>query len=160
MQTNSTVTRIEMVRCSALSHKHPVHFCLSDFFVIKWKTRVGDDLRRQIGIVVLKNIIKHLDCEEIRLSDKCLNDDDVKDLLDALVQGKFTRVKTIQLVGHNLSDVSVERIAQALKTNSTVTRVDLVSSLPNCLSLLQSSCALTLQYVTRAAFTEPQLGYH
>jgi hypothetical protein len=37
-----------------------------------------------------------------------------------------------------LSDVSVERIAQALKTNSTVTHVDLVSSLPIYLLLLQS----------------------
>ena len=117
-------------------------------------------MRRQIGIVVLKNIIKHLDCEEICLSDKCLNDDDVKDLLDALVQGKFTRVKTIQLVGHNLSDVSVERIAQALKTNSTVTHVDLVSSLPIYLLLLQSSCARTLQYVTRAVCTERQFRHY
>jgi hypothetical protein len=130
--------------------------CVYLILAIKFRSRVGDDLRRQIGIVVLKNIIKHLDCEEIRLSDKCLNDDDVKDLLDALVQGKFTRVKTIQLVGHNLSDVSVERIAQALKTNSTVTHVDLVSSLPIYLLLLQSSCARTLQYVTRAVCTEPQ----
>ena len=112
--------------------------CVYLILAIKFRSRVGDDLRRQIGIVVLKNIIKHLDCEEIRLSDKCLNDDDVKDLLDALVQGKFTRVKTIQLVGHNLSDVSVERIAQALKTNSTVTHVDLVSSLSIYLLLLQS----------------------
>ena len=117
-------------------------------------------MRRQIGIVVLKNIIKHLDCEEIRLSDKCLNDDDVKDLLDALVQGKFARVKTIQLDGHNLSDVSVERIAQALKTNSTVTHVDLVSSLPIYLLLLQSSCARTLQYVTRAVCTERQSRHY
>ena len=85
-----------------------------------------------------------------------LVDDDVKDVLDALVQGKFARVKTIQLVGHNLSDVSVERIAQALKTNSTVTHVDLVSSLPIYLLLLQSSCDRTLQYVTRAVCTEPQ----
>ena len=130
--------------------------CVYLILAIKFRSRVGDDLRRQIGIVVLKNIIKHLDCEEIRLSDKCLNDDDVKDLLDALVQGKFTRVKTIQLVGHNLSDVSVERIAQALKTNSTVTHVDLVSSLPIYLLLLQSSCDRTLQYVTRAVCTEPQ----
>ena len=130
--------------------------CVYLILAIKFRSRVGDDLRRRIGIVVLKNIIKHLDCEEIRLSDKCLNDDDVKDLLDALVQGKFTRVKTIQLVGHNLSDVSVERIAQALKTNSTVTHVDLVSSLPIYLLLLQSSCARTLQYVTRAVCTEPQ----
>ena len=130
--------------------------CVYLILAIKFRSRVGDDLRRQIGIVVLKNIIKHLDCEEIRLSDKCLNDDDVKDLLDALVQGKFTRVKTIQLVGHNLSDVSVERIAQALKTNSTVTHVDLVSSLPIYLLLLQSSFARTLQYVTRAVCTEPQ----
>jgi hypothetical protein len=124
--------------------------CVYLILAIKFRSRVGDDLRRQIGIVVLKNIIKHLDCEEIRLSDKCLNDDDVKDLLDALVQGKFTRVKTIQLVGHNLSDVSVERIAQALKTNSTVTHVDLVSSLPIYLLLLQSSCARTHRMTTQA----------
>jgi hypothetical protein len=89
-----------------------------------------------------------------------LGDDGVKDLLDALVQGKFTRVKTVILVFNNLSDVSVERIAQALKTNSTVTHVELVSGLPIHLLLLQSSCALTLQYVTRAVCTEPQLGYH
>ena len=113
-------------------------------------------MRRQIGIVVLKNIIKHLDCEEIRLSDKCLNDDDVKDLLDALVQGKFTRVETINLSTNNLSDVSLERIAQLLKTNSTVTNVDLVSSLPIYLLLLQSSCSRSLQYVTRTICAEPQ----
>ena len=117
---------------------------------------VGDDLRRQIGIVVLKTILKHLDCEEISLSDKCLNADDVKDLLDALVQGKFTRVKTIEMSANNLSDVSVERIAHALKTNSTVTLVDLVSSLPISLLLLQSSFARSLQYVTRAVCTEWQ----
>ena len=94
--------------------------------------------------------------ERINLYGQQLVDDDVKDLLDALVQGKFTRVKTIQLVGHNLSDVSVERIAQALKTNSTVTHVDLVSSLPIYLLLLQRLRARTLQYVTRAVCTEPQ----
>ena len=134
--------------------------CVYLILAIKFRSRVGDDLRRRIGIVVLKNIIKHLDCEEIRLSDKCLNDDDVKDLLDALVQGKFTRVKTIQLVGHNLSDVSVERIAQALKTNSTVTHIDLVSSPPIYLLLLQRLRARTLQYVTRAVCTEPQLRHY
>ena len=80
----------------------------------------------------------------------------MKDLLDALVQGKFTRVKTINLSSNNLSDVSVERIAQALKTNSTVTHVDLVSSLPIYLLLLQSSCSCTLQYVTRAVCAELQ----
>ena len=58
-----------------------------------------------------------------------------------------------------LSDVSVERIAQALKTNITVTHVDLVSSLPIYLLLLQSSCARTLQYVTRAVCTEWQRHY-
>ena len=96
------------------------------------------------------------DVERINLHGQQLVDDDVKDVLDALVQGKFTRVKTIQLVGHNLSDMSVERIAQALKTNSTVTHVDLVSSLPIYLLLLQSSRARTVQYVTRAVCTEPQ----
>ena len=89
-----------------------------------------------------------------------LCDAGVSDLLDALVQGKFTRVKTMQLFGNDLSDVSVERIAQALKTNSTVTHVDLVSSLPIYLLLLQSSCSRSLQYVTRAVCTDPQLGYH
>ncbi len=96
----------------------------------------------------------------IDLALKRSEDDDVKDLLDALVQGKFTRVETINLSTNNLSDVSVERIAQLLKTNSTVTRVDLVSSLPSYLLLLQSSCSCTLQYVTRAVCTEPQLGYY
>ena len=129
---------------------------VSLILAIKHNSSVGDDLRRQIGIVVLKTILKHLHCEEISLSDKCLNADDLKDLLDALVQGKFTRVETINLSSNNLSDVSVERIAQLLKTNSTVTRVDLVSSLPIYLLLLQSSCSRSLQYVTRAVCTELQ----
>ncbi len=129
---------------------------VSLILAIKHYSNVGDDLRRQIGIVVLKTILKHLHCEEISLSDKCLNADDVKDLLDALVQGKFTRVETINLSKNNLSDVSVERIAQALKTNSTVTRVDLVRSLPSYLLLLQSSCSRSLQYVTRTICAEPQ----
>ena len=89
-----------------------------------------------------------------------LCDAGVKDLLDALVQGKFTRVETIDVHMGGVSDVSVERIAQALKTNSTVTHVDLVSSLPISLLLLQSSFARSLQYVTRVVCTEPQLGYH
>ena len=94
--------------------------------------------------------------ERIYLPLQQLEDDGVKDLLDALVQGKFTWVETINLSGNNLSDVSVERIAQALKTNSTVTHVDLVSSLPIYLLLLQSSCFRSLQYVTRAVCTELQ----
>jgi len=68
-----------------------------------------------------------------------LCDAGVQDLLDALIQGKFPRVKTIYVHMGGVSDVSVERIAQALKTNSTVTHVDLVSSLPIYLLLLQSS---------------------
>ena len=55
----------------------------------------------------------------------------MKDLLDALVEGKFTRLKEIRLGNNALSDVSAKRIAQALKTNDTVTDVDLVS----CLSI-------------------------
>ena len=94
--------------------------------------------------------------ERIDLHAQQLVDDDVRDLLDALVQGNFTRVKKIGLNMNDLSDVSVERIAQALKTNNTVTHVCLVSSLPIYLLLLQSSCARTLQYVTRAVCTEPQ----
>ena len=133
---------------------------VSLILAIKHNSSVGDDLRRQIGIVVLKTILKHLHCEEISLSDKCLNADDVKDLLDALVQGKFTRVKTIELSMNYLSDVSVERIAQLLKTNRTVTRVDLVSSLPIYLLLLQSSCFRSLQYVTRAVCADPQHGHY
>ena len=89
-----------------------------------------------------------------------LGDAGVKDLLDALVQGKFTRIKTIGVYMGGVSDVSVERIAQALKTNSTVTDINLVSSLPIYLLLLQSSCSRSLQYVTRAVCTDPQLGYH
>jgi hypothetical protein len=89
-----------------------------------------------------------------------LGDAGVKDLLDALVQGKFTRVKTIDAFMSDVSDVSVERIAQALKTNSTVTDINLVSSLPSYLLLLQSSCSRSLQYVTRAVCTDPQLGYY
>ena len=96
------------------------------------------------------------DVERIDLHGNVLVDDDVKDLLDALVQGKFTRVKAINLRMNDLSDVSVERIAQALKTNSTVTHVDLVNSLPICLLLLQSSCSRSLQYVTRAVCAELQ----
>jgi hypothetical protein len=85
-----------------------------------------------------------------------LGDAGVKDLLDALVQGKFTRVKKINVCMGGVSSVSVERIAQFLKTNSTVTHVDLVSSLPIYLLLLQSSCSRSLQYVTRAVCTELQ----
>jgi hypothetical protein len=112
--------------------------------------------RRNFGVFVRNAHMEETLCfnvERIDLHAQQLVDDDVRDLLDALVQGKFTRVKTIQLVGHNLSDVSVERIAQALKTNSTVTHVDLVSSLPIYLLLLQSSCDRSLQFVTRVVCT-------
>ena len=98
--------------------------------------------------------------ERIDLHSQQLVDDDARDLLDALVQGKFTRVKKIELNMNDLSDVSVERIAQALKTNSTVTHVDLVSSLPIYLLLLQRLRARTLQYVTQAVCTEPQLRHY
>ena len=114
------------------------------------------------GVLVGCPVPSRLDHESILsvcLVRQDLVDDDVKDVLGALVQGKFTRVKTMQLFGNNLSDVSVKRIAQALKTNSTVTHVDLVSSLPIYLLLLQSSCARTLQYVTRAVCTEPHRHY-
>jgi hypothetical protein len=116
--------------------------------------------RRNKGFVLVRNA--HIegtlcfDEERIFLREHQLHDDDVKDLLDALVQGKFTQVKTIEMSANNLSDVSLERIAQALKTNSTVTLVDLVSSLPIFLLLLQSSFARSLQYVTRAVCTELQ----
>ena len=111
------------------------------------------------GVLVGWPVPGRLDYESIMsVSMTCQNlvDDGVKDVLDALVQGKFTRVTRIQLFENNLSDVSVERIAQALKTNSTVTHVDLVSSLPIYLLLLQSSCFRSLQYVTRAVCTELQ----
>ena len=78
----------------------------------------------------MKNILKHPDCEHWNLDSFGLQDDDVKELLDALIEGKFTRLKTINLVGNDLSDVSAERIARALKTNRTVTGVILVST-PN-----------------------------
>jgi hypothetical protein len=72
------------------------------------------------------------DSESIDLSLRALSDDSVKDLLVALIEGKFTRLKKIGLEGNALSDVSVERIARALKTNRTVTEVLLVSP-PICL---------------------------
>ena len=63
------------------------------------------------------------------MSFSLLTDDGVKDLLDALIEGKFTRLKEINLAGNHLSDVSAERIARALKTkqNDTVTEFNLVS---------------------------------
>jgi hypothetical protein len=63
------------------------------------------------------------------LSFRPLTDDGVKDLLDALIEGKFTRLKEINLAANALSDVSAERIARALKTkqNDTLTGLNLVS---------------------------------
>ena len=75
-------------------------------------------------------IVVEFNCASIELSGHSLRDDDVKDLLDALVQGKFTRVNNINLNTNCLSDVSAERIAHVLKTNSTVTSLHLVSRLP------------------------------
>ena len=75
-------------------------------------------------------IVVQFDCTSIELDGHSLRDDDVKDLLDALVQGKFTRVNEIDLTMNCLSDVSAELIAQFLKTNSTVTSLHLVSCMP------------------------------
>jgi hypothetical protein len=105
-------------------------------------------LRRQLSIRVVQNVLKHPDCEHWHVV--CLQDDDVKDLLDALIEGKFTRLKKICLFNNDLSDVSAERIARALKSNMTVTEVNLVSCLSICLLLLQISSARMLQCVTRA----------
>ena len=105
-------------------------------------------LRRQLSIRVVQNVLKHPDCEHWHVV--CLQDDDVKDLLDALIEGKFTRLKKINLTANDLCDVSAVRIARALKSNMTVTEVDLVSCLSICLLLLQISSARMLQCVTRA----------
>jgi hypothetical protein len=94
--------------------------------------------------------LKHPDCEHWHFILGCLQDDDVKDLLDALIEGKFTRLKKINLTANDLCDVSAVRIARALKSNMTVTEVDLVSCLSICLLLLQISSARMLQCVTRA----------
>jgi Ran GTPase-activating protein (RanGAP) involved in mRNA processing and transport len=99
------------------------------FFAIQ-PDSLNNGLKRLIGALVVKNILKHPDCEHWNLSGFCLQDDDVKELLDALIEGKFTRLKTINLYSNDLSDVSAERIARALKTNRTVTKVLLVST-PN-----------------------------
>jgi hypothetical protein len=99
------------------------------FFAIQHEY-LNNGLKRQIGALVVKNILKHPDCEHWNLRCFRLQDDDVKELLDALIEGKFTRLKTINLYSNDLSDVSAERIARALKTNRTVTEVLLVST-PN-----------------------------
>ena len=62
----------------------------------------------------------------------------------------------LEQCGNDLSDVSVERFAQALQTNITVTHIDLVSSPPIYLLLSQSSRACSVQYVTQAVCTESQ----
>ena len=101
------------------------------------------------GVVIRGSLIE-FDSEYIYWGLRSLTDDDLKDLLDALVEGKFTRLKEINLAGNPLSDVSAERIARALKSNMTVTEVNLVSCLSICLLLLQISSARMLQCVTRA----------
>jgi hypothetical protein len=94
--------------------------------------------------------LKHPDCEHWHVASGRLQDNDVKDLLDALIEGKFTRLKKIFLYDNDLSDVSAERIARALKSNMTVTEVELVICLSICLLLLQISSARVSQCVTRA----------
>jgi DNA-binding transcriptional ArsR family regulator len=88
--------------------------------------------RSSVGVfgVVIDGSPVEFDSESIVLRHRMLCDEDVKELLDALIEGKFTRLKTIDLLGNDLSDVSAERIARALKTNRTVTEVLLVST-PN-----------------------------
>ena len=104
---------------------------------------------KQPGIFGTKHVIEY-DCLAIDLQDKKLGDDAVEELLVQLMEGEFRRVKVIYLVsyaaaprvivvaccarmtrprqnGNNLSDVSVERIAQVLRTNSTVMTLWLVS---------------------------------
>ncbi len=104
---------------------------------------------KEPGVFGKKHEIEY-DCMAIDLQDKKLGDNAVEELLVALMERKFTRVKMIYLVsyaaaprvivvaccaritllrqnGNNLSDVSVERIAQVLRTNSTVMTLWLVS---------------------------------
>jgi len=49
------------------------------------------------GLQVMDKVFE-FDCEVIGLYGKKLCDDDLKELLDALAQAKFTRVKKISLV--------------------------------------------------------------
>ncbi len=140
MQSNSTVTSFgSLVSMSPLIFRSSCVFVVSDCPF--QPSLISDGLTRQISIRLVQNVLKHADCEHWHLVFACLQDDDVKDLLDALIEGKFTRLKEINLYNNALSDVSADRIAQALKTNDTVTEVVLVSCLSICLLLLQISSA-------------------
>ena len=97
MKCNTTVTSISLVslcppilqtcECHpATQHGTSVHQSILEDF------RVQEQLN-----VAAKRISSH-DCEEIDLSGSSFCDDGVKEVLDALIQGKFTRVKTINLV--------------------------------------------------------------
>ena len=140
MQSNSTLTTIGLVSflCSLFFRIKGV-FPPLIFAIQPWN--ISQSLRRQIQVLIVKNVLKHLDCEHWHLSGGCLQDDDVKDLLDALIHGKFTRLKEIWLTSNELSDVSAERIAQGLKTNRTVTQISLVRFTWIRLLLRQSSSA-------------------
>ena len=48
--------------------------------------------------IQVKDELVEFDCEDMKLDCKELDDYDVKGVLNALVQGKFTRVKCIMLV--------------------------------------------------------------
>jgi hypothetical protein len=102
--------------------------------------------------VFVRDVFFKFDSDEIFLNlvkNNVLTDNDVKDLLEALIQGKFTRVKKIEMWNlevscfwtcwflvplegdafcqvDGLSSVTGERLAQALKTNSTVRELYLV----------------------------------
>jgi len=58
----------------------------------------ADDAHRAVIAKAEVNKLVEFDCEDMKLDGKELDDDNVKKVLDALMQGKFTRVKTISLV--------------------------------------------------------------
>jgi len=61
----------------------------------QYGTSVSQSIQQQLTVACKR--ISH-DCEEIDLSGSSFCDDGVKEVLDALIQGKFTRVKKINLV--------------------------------------------------------------
>ena len=59
-----------------------------------------------VGVQVKGQLIK-FNCESIDLQQCELCDDDIKDMLEGLIEGKFTRVKKIYLVSFDICAVAL-----------------------------------------------------
>ncbi len=115
MQSNSVIRSIALVSINSM------FFANDNSPAIQMKTSVREDVRRQITQLVQRNSNSvfiygqgdlKFDCDKIpfrymlrgnvrsRLS--AYGDDIFYDLLDALVQQKFTRVKTIEIVRYQI----------------------------------------------------------